>query len=407
MYLDDLKILFITTEYPPYIFGGGGIFAYNLTRSLVRNGIEVHVISAAPKKSIREKTVYGNGVKTYRVVIPQIPPQHLWFQIFGLKQIINVIDEIRPSIIHSNSFSAALIFRYLRKNNYRIPSLITLHGYPRHYLRLSFHSLRFSRSFGQNIVYTVGYPLWDVLLLLELKYSDVIVTMSRFIAKSISEDYRVVPSKIVYIPNGIDLAIINSVECTYNNISINREKDYLILSGGRLFYEKGIFLVPYIARRLLNRGFRNILFVIFGDGPYRGFIEKSIKRFNLSSNVKLIGSIPHDMVLELLCASDIVLIPSIYELMPMFMLEALAMKKPIIALSSHYIEDFKSKGIIVREARNIDDFVFKIIDTIKNIDKWREIARKNYEILVKEYDISIIAKRYVNVYKDLLQRSLK
>ncbi len=404
----DLKVLFVTTEYPPYIFGGGGIFAYNLTHSFAKMGINVHVISAFPRTLGKEETVYDDGIIIRRIGIPCAPPRHVWFQILGLRKIVDMVNEVKPDIIHANSFSAAVMFRYLKRSNYNIPLVVTLHGYPRHYLRLSLHSLSFSKSFGQSLVYTIGYPIWDTLLLLEIKYSDAIVTMSRFIVKSLTEDYNVESDKIVYIPNGIDLSLINSIECTYNGIlNDSRSKPYLILAGGRLFYEKGIFLIPYIARKLVNHGYRNVLFIIFGDGPYRGFIRNLIKDLNVSSNVVLLGSLPHKIVLKLLCVSDVVLIPSIYELMPMFMLEAMAMKKPIIALKSHYIEDFKLKGIVIGEAENISDMALKIIDIINNISEWRRIAQRNFKVLVREYNISVIAKKYVNVYRSLLQRSLK
>ena len=39
-----LKICMVTTFYPPYNFGGDGIYAYRLTNALARRCHEVHAI---------------------------------------------------------------------------------------------------------------------------------------------------------------------------------------------------------------------------------------------------------------------------------------------------------------------------------------------------------------------------
>ncbi len=399
----DLKVLFITTEYPPYVFGGGGIFAYSLTHSLASMGVNVTVIAASTDMSTKSFDYRGKNIKVYRVGIPRIPPQHVWFQLIGLHRIISVIDKVKPDIIHANSFSAAIIFKYLKETGLKYPLLVTLHGYPRHYLRLSLSSMKFSLNPGQIMVYTIGYPIWDLLLSTEIKYSDIIVTMSKYIARSIITDYDVEPDKVTYIPNGVDLSIINDIQCIgYKKYGNSEKPYYIVLAGGRLFYEKGLFLIPYVARELKKYNYSNVLLLIFGEGPYKNLIKRLIKELNVNDRVVLLGKIPHRHVLELLCIADVVLIPSIYELMPMFLLEAIAMKKPVIALRSHYIDDFKSKGIVIEEAKNISDMAMKIIHMINNISEWRKIAQKNYSILVKEFDISVIARKYVDVYKSII-----
>ncbi len=397
----DLKLLFLTTEYPPYIFGGGGVFAYNLTRYLSRMGVSVCVISKGME--FKEKEFNNDNIVVYRVKTPEIPPKHVWFQLYGLKKIISIINKIKPDIIHANSFSAAIIFRYLKNSHFNYPLITTLHGYPRHYLRLSLHSLASSRNIGQLSTYVLGYPVWDLLLSNEVKYSDIIVTMSSYVIESLYTDYKVNRSKLIYIPNGIDLSLINDSICKYYKQSLHNRNKYIVLTGGRMFYEKGLFLIPYIAKKLKTKGYKNIEFIIFGDGPYRDFINKVAEKLDILDIVRILGALPHRIVLSLICLADIVLVPSIYELMPMFMLEAIALKKPVIALKSMYIEDIVSKGISLELAQGISDMAEKIVNVINRYSEWSKIAESNFEVLKREFEISVIAQKYLNIYEQLLE----
>ena len=46
-----MRVAFVSTEYPPFVSGGGGTYAYNITKNLAKLGNEIHVISPQIKKT--------------------------------------------------------------------------------------------------------------------------------------------------------------------------------------------------------------------------------------------------------------------------------------------------------------------------------------------------------------------
>ena len=58
-----LRFCMITTFYPPYAFGGDGLFVYRLANLLARRGHEVHVIAKSRlAPTVHSRAVRGRGV---------------------------------------------------------------------------------------------------------------------------------------------------------------------------------------------------------------------------------------------------------------------------------------------------------------------------------------------------------
>ena len=79
------------------------------------------------------------------------------------------------------------------------------------------------------------------------------------------------------------------------------------------------------------------------------------------------------------------------------------LKKPIIALNSCYINEFRSVGIHIEVANNITDLAYKII-TILNKYKYSisEIKKKadiNYQIVSRYFNNDIVVQQYIELYK--------
>ncbi len=127
--------------------------------------------------------------------------------------------------------------------------------------------------------------------------------------------------KLVAIPNGVSRAALR--EKVYN-IETKSTSFPNILTVGRLSYEKNILLA---AKAIVNMGMNDFRYIIVGDGPQH---DELINIISSSDNIEYRGALPREDVLSLLCASDVVLIPSLWEGRSIFMLEAAAFDKPFI-----------------------------------------------------------------------------
>lgn len=144
------------------------------------------------------------------------------------------------------------------------------------------------------------------------------------------------PERIVTVHNGIEVSETASVE------SAARPADSIVMvCPARLFKKKGVsYLLEAVA--LLPSTLPWLLWIV-GDGPERRPLDQQIEALGLGDRVSLFGW--RKDVLALMAASDIVVLPSLEEGFPNVLLEAMALKKPIVATDVDGNSEAVSSGI--------------------------------------------------------------
>ena len=99
---------------------------------------------------------------------------------------------------------------------------------------------------------------------------------------------------------------------------------------GRLCEQKGQLLLIEAAHRLAARGV-DFKLVLAGDGELRSEIENLIGRYKLENQVRITGWISGDEVRKQLLAARALVLPSFAEGLPMVIMEAMALKRPVIS----------------------------------------------------------------------------
>jgi len=161
---------------------------------------------------------------------------------------------------------------------------------------------------------------------------DRIVTTGEAIRRLFLEELRLDPSKVISIPTGVDLRQLDphavdekevrqelGVEATtplIGTVAVLRS-----WKGHRFFLEA----VPVILRKVPSARF-----LIVGDGPQGGNIERWIRELGLAQAVMMLGH--REDIPEVLAALDIVVSASTAaEGVPQALLQALAMRRPVVA----------------------------------------------------------------------------
>jgi glycosyltransferase involved in cell wall biosynthesis len=98
---------------------------------------------------------------------------------------------------------------------------------------------------------------------------------------------------------------------------------------GRLAEEKGQLLLVEAARVLAERG-ADFELVLAGDGELRSAVEAQIARCGLVSRVRITGWISSDAVREEILAARALVLPSFAEGLPVVIMEAMALRRPVI-----------------------------------------------------------------------------
>ncbi len=103
-----------------------------------------------------------------------------------------------------------------------------------------------------------------------------------------------------------------------------------LICVGRLCEQKGQLLLIEAARRLAADG-TNFELVLAGGGELRDEIETLITRYMLGDKVRVIGWISGEKVREEILASRALVLPSFAEGLPVVLMEAMALRRPVIS----------------------------------------------------------------------------
>jgi len=103
-----------------------------------------------------------------------------------------------------------------------------------------------------------------------------------------------------------------------------------LVSVGRLCKEKGQMLLLDAMKQLELKGI-NFELVFAGDGEMRPDLEALISQYNLQTKVRITGWISGEQVREEILASSGLVLPSFAESLPVVVMEAMALRRPVLA----------------------------------------------------------------------------
>jgi glycosyltransferase involved in cell wall biosynthesis len=157
---------------------------------------------------------------------------------------------------------------------------------------------------------------------------DRLIAVSSQIEQVLSRKYDL--GKVVRIHNGIRIGHIPRMKTPQEiRQQLGMESShYLIGTVGRLTAVKGHEHFLAGAQRLLRHR-RDLRFVIVGDGPLLNDLKGKARDLNIADHVTFLGH--RDDTYDLMGTMDIFVLPSLHEGIPMVILEAMALARPIVA----------------------------------------------------------------------------
>lgn len=122
----------------------------------------------------------------------------------------------------------------------------------------------------------------------------------------------------------------------------NQETTQLVCVG-RLTPQKGQFLLLKALKTLLAKNYSCHL-ILVGDGELRLPLEKQIKELDLEKNVTITGWADSATVREQILSSHLLVLPSFAEGLPVVLMEALALSRPVISTYIAGIPELVKEG---------------------------------------------------------------
>lgn len=229
------------------------------------------------------------------------------------------------------------------------------------------------------------------------KFSYKIVAVSKAIARDIIRYDRVRPRKIEVINNGIplerfDINISKEEARRRFNLPVSK---IIIGNVGRFSEAKGQkFLIESVSH------LKDVLLVIVGDGPLRGFLEEQVKRLRV--DCKFIGTLDPDEIPLFLKTLDIFCFPSLWEGWGTALVEAMASGLPVVASDIPPIREVLDDSGILVPPGNSD----KLSEVLKGlIDD--PFLRETMGMKAKERSKLFSIERTVTSYELLFEDALK
>jgi len=384
------------------VVAGSLVGPFYLSRGLVKLGSDVHVFS--PGTSEDEAYSTFDGVKIHRYIPTKLRslPGFLVSDFERYKLFLKENRKGRFEIIQTQS---PLFFELSHAKRNKLPIVFTDHGSPINCLIdlppswLGVVRKMTTRFFSQ--------PLYEF----TCRNAEKIVLISKELFRNSEKElgFKVSNEKLELIHNGVDTNHFSPREVgdLRNKIEYNEN---ILVYVGRISHEKGIHNVLKILPKILDYH-SSTTFLIVGApiSSFKNYIEilrKLIEKEKIQKHVIFHLNVPEEDLPKFYSLGDVQLVPSInYDPFPNAIFEGMACGLPVIST------DFEPRREII--TNNETGFLFPegdsvelkncILSALSDKRRLKKMGKNSRKIMMEKYDITLTAKKYLKLYKDLVE----
>jgi len=234
--------------------------------------------------------------------VPRVTDANL---VVRLPRLWRAIGDARPSVFHAHlNWPLSCKFGLLAAALRRVPAVVaTVHLYVESLMN---RNVRLQvRAVGAGV--------------------DRYLAVSRHVRDRLVAGAGLPQHKLRLVSNGIDPDAVGRVADPVLRARLAGAPDRpLVLAAARLSPQKAIGVLLAAAPLVPDA-----VFVIAGDGPERASLEARAQALGIAGRVRFLGL--RDDVPELLAVCDVFVLPSLFEGLPLSVLEAMAAAKPVVA----------------------------------------------------------------------------
>lgn len=301
-------------------------------------------------------------------------------------RLVKIFRHIRPDIVHTHKYKDSIIGATVAWYVGVPHTVRVVHGMPE-----PFSGLRNLRM----LLYTMVDRFVSRWLI------DKLVAVSSDIEKQLIETYGA--EHVVRIHNGIDLEAVQTGTSRPQKRKEWRVDDLVTLIGtvGRLVPVKG-HVVLLEALRIIRGSNRNVMLLVVGDGPLRAQLQSEVARLGLEESVIFAGH--HSPAYDFINMMDVFVLPSLHEGIPMVLLEALALRRPVVATRVGGIPEVITHGETglladPADAVSLAKYIQQLIVDQSMGARIGEAGRTRVE---EEFNARIMAKQTLGLYEKVL-----
>lgn len=229
--------------------------------------------------------------------------------------------------------------------------------------------------------------------------ADLVITPTPY-AKRLLDNYDL-GKEIVAISNGIDLEFFKRDEELGKKFRKEfgfSENDKIVMAVGLFIERKGIIDFVELAKRHPEYNFIWFGYTNLNTVPHK--VREAVE--TKLDNLYFPGYVPSDILKGAYSGANLFIFPTFEETEGIVLLEALAMKIPVLVRDIPIYEGWLEDGVNLYKAKDLEEFDKKISDILEG--RLPSLVEEGY-IVAKERDIKNIGKQLKQVYERVLNNS--
>ncbi|MCH8535874.1 MAG: glycosyltransferase family 4 protein [Flavobacteriaceae bacterium] len=381
-----MKIAFLTPEYPhPKCNHSAGIGTsiYNLGNALVQLGHQVKVLIYGQDQ---DEVFEDEGIIIHKIKNIKVKGLSRWLTQKKIEKLINQLHRANEiDVVESIDWGGITSFIQPKK----CPILIKLHGSDTYFCKLEGRHLKKKNYLHERRA---------------LQKANAHLAVSDFVAQKTNVFFQLhLDFTTVY--NGVDLDKFSTHQ--------NQQTPHQILYVGTLIRKKGVLDLAYIFNVLVSFNPKASLVLIGSDAS--DVLTNSTSTWQLMQEiftpealqrVKYKGKVPYNEVKQYLEKASVCVFPSYAEAFPVSWLEAMAMKKAIVASNIGWakeaLED-KKEGFLVHPSKH-EEFAQKIDVLLNDQALNKSFGDKAHQKVLDQFTNEKIAKLNLDFYEKIVHR---
>jgi len=363
-------------------FGGSGVVATELGLALAQQGHEIHFITY--KQPVRLEALSEN-LHFHEVNVPDYPLfQFQPYELALSSKLVDMVKLHKIQVLHvhyaiPHAYAAYMAKKMLQDQGINLPIVTTLHG--------------------TDITLVGSHPFYKSAVEFSINHSDCVTSVSESL-KMDTLDLFEIRKDIKVIPNFVDFNKHSShnEDCERHVIAPAHERIISHVSNFRSV--KRILDVVKVFEKIVEEVPAKLIMV--GEGPEKQAAMDYCLEHGIADSVKFIGK--SNQVFEVLCYSDLFVLPSETESFGLAALEAMMMRVPVISSNTGGLSEVNVEGKTgyLFDVGDVDGMANKSITLLQD-DVLLEEFKNNAQNQARKFDLNQIVGRYIDVYREALE----
>jgi glycosyltransferase involved in cell wall biosynthesis len=355
----------------------------NTKKSRLDSKFEYHVILF--NRGLLESELSNPGVTVH------IVQESRWNFLQQLIKIYRILKDCRIHVVHTHKYKESILGG-LAAMLAGIPVKVkTIHGLT---------------EFPSGLAkYRVGF-IQKLDMFLSRYICTKIIAVSQEIENKLCEFFN---GKLTFITNAVEPDLVEfqlKNDAWFDELTNLKQKYLLIGSIGRLVYVKGYDIFIKAAKLIIKR-YPNVRFVLVGDGPEYSKLAKLVEGLGIKDYFFFTGFTQNR--LAYLSKFDLFILSSRHEGVPVVLLEAMALKIPILASrvgGIPFIIDHLKNGYMV-EPDNPEILANACMTILKNKKLAQSLAENAGTTFCNNFSADIFRNKIHNLYQELFNQNRK